>query len=95
VNSGGAEGNEHRVRVKRRRATDRWGPTYFILFQINFKFLLNLKFKTEPFPCSKNIKTLYDARSEYFEQLSQLARFQIPNIIHDINFGTDSNLNLL
>jgi hypothetical protein len=38
---------------------------------------------------------LDEARFKYFEQLSQLARLPIPNIIHDMNFGIDSSLNLL
>jgi hypothetical protein len=52
-------------------------------------------FKIDAFPCSKNIQTLHDASFEYFEHLSRLGLLQIPNRIHAINFGTDSNLNLL
>jgi hypothetical protein len=37
----------------------------------------------------QNTQTLHERRFEYFEQLSQLGRPQIPNIIHVINFGTD------
>jgi hypothetical protein len=54
----------------------------------------NCKFKKEAFPCPKNIKTLYMARLEYFEQLSQLGRVQILNRNHVINSGTEFNLNL-
>jgi hypothetical protein len=52
------------------------------------------KFKKEAFPYSKNIKTLNTARFEYFEQLYTLGRFQILNMIHVINSGTEFNLNL-
>jgi hypothetical protein len=48
----------------------------------------------EALPYSKNIKILYGARLEYYEQLSQLRRHQIVNGLHVINSGTDSNLNL-
>jgi hypothetical protein len=48
----------------------------------------------EAFPFSKNIKILYEARFEYFEQLYQLDSVQILNRDHDKNSGTDSNLNL-
>jgi hypothetical protein len=44
---------------------------------------------------SKNTQAWLGARFECFEQLSQLGHLQIPNKIHVINFGTDSNLNLL
>jgi hypothetical protein len=43
----------------------------------------------------KNTQTLHEARFEYSEQISQLDQLQNPNRIHAINFGTDSNLNLL
>jgi hypothetical protein len=47
------------------------------------------------FPMSKNTKNLHGAIFEYFEQLYKLGKLQIPNSIHDINFGIDSSLNLL
>jgi hypothetical protein len=71
------------------------GPSPFKQFPNEFQSFQILKFKTESFPCSINTQTLYDARFEYFEQLSKLGQLQIPNIIHVINFGTDSNLNIL
>jgi hypothetical protein len=46
------------------------------------------------FCCSKNTQSVYESRAEYYEELSQLGWLQIPNRIHAINFGTDSNLNL-
>jgi hypothetical protein len=53
----------------------------------------NLKFKTDVISCSKNIQTLHEPRVEYSEQLLQLGRLQIPNIIHVIIFGIKSTLN--
>jgi hypothetical protein len=38
---------------------------------------------------------LYEARCKYYEKHTQLGPLQIPNRIHSINFGIDSNLNLL
>jgi hypothetical protein len=52
------------------------------------------EFKSSAFPRSKIIKTLYEATFEYDEQHCQLGGLQIPNRIHVINFGTNSNLNL-
>jgi hypothetical protein len=49
----------------------------------------------EAFLFSKNIQTLYGARFEYSEQLSELGPPQTLNIIHVINSRIDSNLNLL
>jgi hypothetical protein len=62
-------------------------------FSLNFKISINLKFKTKVFRMSNNIQTLYGNRFEYFEQLYKLGRLQIPNIIHVIMFGINSNLN--
>jgi hypothetical protein len=47
------------------------------------------------FPISKNTETWREAGFENFEQLSQLGRLQIPNIIHVIVLWIDSNLNIL
>jgi hypothetical protein len=49
----------------------------------------------QAFSYSKIIQIFHDARFEYFEQLSQLGRLQILNIIYEINYGTEFNLNLL
>jgi hypothetical protein len=61
----------------------------------DLQILQTLKFKRKAFPMSKNTQAWLGARFECFEQLSQLGHLQIPNKIHVINFGTDSNLNLL
>jgi hypothetical protein len=45
--------------------------------------------------CSKNIQDRHGAIFEYSEQLSQLGRLEILNIIHVINSGIDCNLKLL
>jgi hypothetical protein len=45
--------------------------------------------------CSKNIKFLHGARSEYSEQLSQLGLLQILTRMHGINSETEVNLNFL
>jgi hypothetical protein len=52
------------------------------------------KFKFSAFPRSNIIQTLHEASVGHGQQLSQLAKLQIPKIFHVINFGTDSNLNL-
>jgi hypothetical protein len=57
-------------RVQRRRVA---GLARLTIIQTIFKFLLTLKFKIEAFPYLKNIQTLNEGRSKYFEQLSQLA----------------------
>jgi hypothetical protein len=79
-----------------RKAQGRWqvGPAHLIISKTNFKFLWNLKFITKGFRCSKNPQTLHEARMEIAEQLSQFSWLQIPNRIHVIDFGIDSNLNI-
>jgi hypothetical protein len=49
----------------------------------------------DAFRCSKNTYTLHEGRCHCAEKNSQLGQLQIPNRIHAINFGTDSNLNIL
>jgi hypothetical protein len=49
----------------------------------------------DTFHCSKNSQTLHEDRIEYSDKLCQLGQLIIHNEIHVINFGTDSNLNLL
>jgi hypothetical protein len=66
-------------------------PNFFQLI----KFSSNWKFNLKALPSFKNTQTLHETRFEYFEHLSQLGQLPIPNIHHVINFGTDSNLNLL
>jgi hypothetical protein len=46
------------------------------------------------FSRSKNIQTLHEAWFEHDEQLSPLVQVQISTGFLDINFGTNSNLNL-
>jgi hypothetical protein len=70
------------------------GPAWLNIFSKISNSTQISKFKKEAFPCSKNIKTLHDAKFEYFEQLYPLRRLQILNKIHVINSGTEFNLNL-
>jgi hypothetical protein len=72
--------------------TNKWALFGLNIFQTNFNPFQTFKFNADVFPCSKNIQTLHEDIFEYFEQLSQLGRLQIPNQIHAIYFGTDSNL---
>jgi hypothetical protein len=53
------------------------------------------RIQTEAFPCLKNIQTLYRVRFEHSHHLYQLGQLYILNKIHDINSGTEFNLNLL
>jgi hypothetical protein len=76
------------------KGADKWAPPGLKIFPI-FKSSQTCKFKTETFYYPKNPQTLHEARFEYFKQHSQLVRLQIPNKIHVINFGTNSNLNIL
>jgi hypothetical protein len=70
------------------------GPAWFWNFQYS-KSSENFEFKSSAFPRSKNIKTLEGARFRYNTQHSPLSQLQIPTVIHAINFGIDSNLNVL
>jgi hypothetical protein len=69
-------------------------PLKIVFFQFT-KMAQNLKSNSNAFAWFKNIQTLHVFRFEYFEQLSKLGELQIPNRIHVIKFGIDSNLNLL
>jgi hypothetical protein len=71
------------------------GPAQFEKFQIFQKMAQIFKFKMDVFHCSKNTKILYEARFKYCEKHTRLGPLHIPNIIRSINFGIDSNLNLL
>jgi hypothetical protein len=71
------------------------GPGPFNNYRDNFQIPLKFEIQNRSLPYSQNAQTLHKARLECDEQLFQLALLQIPNIIHDINFGTDSNLNIL
>jgi hypothetical protein len=53
------------------------------------------KFKFSAFPRSKIIQTVHAASFKTAEQLCHLAQLPIVTRIHVINFGTNSNLNLL
>jgi hypothetical protein len=68
------------------------GLSFFFKIQNQLK-LVNSNRMASSAP--KNTQTLHEARFEYSEQISQLDQLQNPNRIHAINFGTDSNLNLL
>jgi hypothetical protein len=70
-----------------------WARPSKIFFQYSKKLQI-CKFKFSASVRSKIIQTLHEAIFEYIEQLYQLGQLQIPNKIHDINFGTDSSLNL-
>jgi hypothetical protein len=77
--------------VNRKRAADLWPrPVKYIFKYLNSTQMY--KSKREAFLCSKNIQTLYAARFQYFQQLSQLGRLQSLNRIYVINSGTYFNL---
>jgi hypothetical protein len=67
--------------------------TWLMIFQF-LNPIQTSKLKSRTFPNSKNVQALLDARFEHDEQLSPLARLQIPNGSDVINFRIDSNLNL-
>jgi hypothetical protein len=73
---------------------DRWAPPVHP-FSKFLKIAETCKSKTDAFLCSKFFPILYAPRLEYSEQLFQLYDLQIPNRIHVINPGTDSNFNIL
>jgi hypothetical protein len=60
-----------------------------------FKWPPNIVIKFSCLPSSKIIKTLHVASFEHSEQPFTLDELQMPTRIHVINFGTNSNLNLL
>jgi hypothetical protein len=78
-----------------RRVLGRWpvGQPDFKIFQYS-KSYQTCKFKYTTFPRSKNIQTWHEVAFDQIEQLCQLAQLKIPTVSHDINFGTNSNLNL-
>jgi hypothetical protein len=93
---GKRRGSRKPVRVVRNRLGPLIGGPGLVtnFFQISNSAQI-CKFKMEAFLYSKNIQILYAAILDYFQQLSQLGRLQIINIIDAINFRKEFNLKLL
>jgi hypothetical protein len=70
-----------------------WPNPSAMVFPV-FENCSNLQIQIYCFPRLKNGQTFHETRFEHGEQLSPLAKHQIPTASHVIKFGTDSNLNL-
>jgi hypothetical protein len=86
----------HGLMASGRHGADEHAPPglRILIFQ-NSKPARNWKFKIDALIYLKNSENLHETVFESYENVCKLGQLQIPDRIHAIIVGTDSNLNIL